>query len=88
MLEIITALTVGKCNDDAHHDIHKLYGKLGIIYEKQLDQNRVGFRRSSLDEWIEVCVCAHNALGCHSAIKETDPAICNNTDGPRWYYVK
>ena len=47
-------------------------------------------RRSSLDEWIEVCVCvcAHNALGCHSAIKETDLAICNNMDGPRWYYVK
>ena len=45
-------------------------------------------RRSSLDERIEMGVCAHNALGCHSAIKETDPAIFNNMDGPRWYYVK
>ena len=36
-----------------------------------------------------VCMCdAHSALGCHSAIKEMDLAICNNMDGPRGYYVK
>ena len=45
-------------------------------------------RCSSLDERIEMGVCVHSALGCHSAIKETDPAICNNTEGPRCYYVK
>lgn len=32
-----------RSNDDSHRDIHRLYGKLGIIYEKQLDQNGMGF---------------------------------------------
>ena len=48
-------------------------------------------RRSSLHERIKkgVCVCsAHSALGCHSAIRETDPAICNNMDGPGGCYAK
>lgn len=32
-----------RSNDNAHQDIHRLNGKLEIIYEKRLDRNGVGF---------------------------------------------